>query len=468
MAIQWIKRFCPVVLAIVSLLFIPNYANALETKSMTLSPTAVSMTETLLTDPSPTDKFKDSTLTLTIVGKEFEFSDTEKDGRNLPNLSGVFSRLSFDNGDTIYSGVSTSQKANADSIELIRVTVRNGTDNIELVIFDTADEKYYFLNLAQPENQAALYDYLASEPSIPTLEGKDALASYSVKALTNAHSNNELNSLSSGSKGASYNSASWDCPSFYRSEAARASTYNGYRDLLSALQTQGRVKLSAFASKVDTSFFKGGGWHHVNSFSGAQYAFSSYSSSNGSTEYLTQVALVDFFVNNDSYEDKVYFGMQGLYHGGLVASYDKDTDYLSLLFANMGLALNDFQIGYNGLTNKAVVVQSLAIIDIRNSYQVDLYKAISNPSSIVSDVFAFLQFEGTLNSTEGRIFDSTYEAQVNRYGNGKVIRGIAINGKGGYLNQKNQYIMFDSTIQLYNGASTTWKHGFSYSASANI
>lgn len=55
MAIQWIKRFCPVVLAIVSLLFIPNYANALETKSMTLSPTAVSMTETLLTDPSPTD-----------------------------------------------------------------------------------------------------------------------------------------------------------------------------------------------------------------------------------------------------------------------------------------------------------------------------------------------------------------------------------------------------------------------------
>ena len=53
MAIQWIKRFCPVVLAIVSLLFIPNYANALETKSMTLSPTAVSMTETLLTDPSP-------------------------------------------------------------------------------------------------------------------------------------------------------------------------------------------------------------------------------------------------------------------------------------------------------------------------------------------------------------------------------------------------------------------------------
>lgn len=227
MAIQWIKRFCPVVLAIVSLLFIPNYANALETKSMTLSPTAVSMTETLLTDPSPTDKFKDSTLTLTIVGKEFEFSDTEKDGRNLPNLSGAFSRLSFDNGDTIYSGVSTSQKANADSIELIRVTVRNGTDNIELVIFDTADEKYYFLNLAQPENQAALYDYLASEPSIPTLEGKDALASYSVKALTNAHSNNELNSLSSGSKGASYNSASWDCSSFYRSEAARASTYNG-------------------------------------------------------------------------------------------------------------------------------------------------------------------------------------------------------------------------------------------------
>lgn len=78
MAIQWIKRFCPVVLAIVSLLFIPNHANALETKSMTLSPTAVSMTETLLTDPSPTDKFKDSTLTLTIVGKEFEFSAPKK------------------------------------------------------------------------------------------------------------------------------------------------------------------------------------------------------------------------------------------------------------------------------------------------------------------------------------------------------------------------------------------------------
>lgn len=160
--------------------------------------------------------------------------------------------------------------------------------------------------------------------------------------------------------------------------------------------------------------------------------------------------------------------MQGLYHGGFVASYDKDTDYLTLLFADMGLALNDFQIGYNGLTNKAVVVQSLAIIDIRNSYQVDLYKAISNPSSIVSDVFTFLQFEGTLNSTEGRIFDSTYEAQANRYGNGQVIRGITINGKGGYLDQKNQYIMFESTIQRYNGTNTTWKHGFSYNASASI
>lgn len=468
MAIQWIYKFCPVILAIISFLFIPTYANALETMSMTLSPAAVSMTETLLADPSPTDKFKDSMLTLTIAGKEFKLSNTNEENCNLPNLSGTFTRLSFDNGDTTYSGVSTSQKANADSIELIRVTVRNSTDDIELVIFDSIDEKYFFLNLAQPANQVTLYDYLTSEPSIPTLEGKDALNCYSVKALTNVHSNNDLNSLSSKSKEASCNSASWDCSSSYRSEAARASTYNGYRDLLSALYTQGRIKLSTFASKVDTSFFKGGGWHHVNSLSGTQYAFSSYSSSNGSTEYLSQVALVDLFVSNDSSADKTHFGMQGLYHGGFVASYDKDTDYLTLLFADMGLALNDFQIGYNGLTNKAVVVQSLAIIDIRNSYQVDLYKAISNPSSIVSDVFTFLQFEGTLNSTEGRIFDSTYEAQANRYGNGQVIRGITINGKGGYLNQKNQYIMFESTIQRYNGTNTTWKHGFSYNASASI
>lgn len=177
------KKFCPVILAIISFLFIPTYANALETMSMTLSPTAVSMTETLLADPSPTDKFKDSMLTLTIAGKEFKLSNTNEENCNLPNLSGTFTRLSFDNGDTTYSGVSTSQKANADSIELIRVTVSNSTDDIELVIFDSVDEKYFFLNLAQPANQVTLYDYLTSEPSIPTLEGKDALTATASKPL---------------------------------------------------------------------------------------------------------------------------------------------------------------------------------------------------------------------------------------------------------------------------------------------
>ncbi len=246
---------------------------------------------------------------------------------------------------------------------------------------------------------------------------------------------------------------------------AARSSYTGYAQLIDEINSTGSVKLSDYSSVIDVSAFKGGGWHHDNSWEFTPFGFSSYSISNGSVEYLTQVFLADISKTGaGSFSDGIgTVGTHLTYRGGFIASYNKQTDRLTAQFKNNGIRLSNVRVAVGGLTNKAIFLDLSGSLNTANGKSISAYIGIFNPDTAISSLFELLSGSGSSNESIYYSYEETYEQQLVRYG-GKTIRTISVTSGSGYMNRylspqgDNHRISVWGLVKLYQGADTTWLH----------
>ena len=250
-----------------------------------------------------------------------------------------------------------------------------------------------------------------------------------------------------------------------QAERAERSSYTGYAQLIDEINSTGSVKLSDYSSVVDVSAFKGGGWHHDNSWGFTPFGFSSYSISNGSVEYLTQVFLADISKTGaGSFSDGIgTVGTHLTYRGGFIASYNKQTDRLTAQFKNNGIRLSNVRVAVGGLTNKAIFINLSGSLNTANGKSISAYIGIFNPDTAISLLFELLSGSGSSNESINYSYEETYEQQLVRYG-GKTIRTVSVTSGSGYMNRylgpqaDNHRISVWGLVKLYQGAGTTWQH----------
>lgn len=247
-------------------------------------------------------------------------------------------------------------------------------------------------------------------------------------------------------------------------------SYNGWQNLIRDLDRYGRVNLNNYSGSVDTSFFKGGGWHYDDVWGVAPYSFVSYSGSNGASEYMTQFALMDItHENNSSASTDGIHGIWNLgicanYISGMTVSYNRYTGILSV-HDRVGIWFDNYRVGMNGLKNKAVFIRRL--VEEESSSGSNVVRAaisVFSPFVTLSNVFQNLREHTYQEKSYTQSFDGTYERQYNKYG-GKVIRGImsetldrrlkypghkiGVSGRAIYKLSLGSYVYFGYTYRCY-------------------
>lgn len=249
----------------------------------------------------------------------------------------------------------------------------------------------------------------------------------------------------------------------------RATTYNGWKNIINALNKYGSVKLSSY-SNIDRSFFKGGGWSYDDDFGNVPYSFAVYSRDDGYGKYVTQFALLDIVEEwKDINSTQIRISMQAKYFDGMIVKYDSYTDILSVAYYGFGISFNNFEVGINGLTDKAVFINRRISSTYENKGSI-IRAAISliSPFETIYSTFEHLNPYETQKSEETVLFDKTYNSQYSR-NNGKIVRGIVATSGNGYLNRSNHYINVIGEVQLYNRYDgTSWALGYRYECKHNM
>lgn len=304
---------------------------------------------------------------------------------------------------------------------------------------------------------------LSSSRSIQTLDEDESLEQYI--AAKNLIPNNDNDQLQATSSSSSNSTSSSDAS---REISKRSSTRNGYKSVIDKLNLSGSLKLSNYASTIDSSFFKSNGWHHASAWGATPYAFCSYVARNGSDEYLVQFALLDVTKLN-SFSGTIYgaAGLQMAYYDGILARYTPSSDTLSVMYYANGPLFNNVQLAINGLTNRAIFFSRTAYVNGGAPISaVTLFSAIIDPLEAILDVFDHMSADGSSLSTT--LYDQTYAQQVARYG-GRTVRGIAIDTDNGYLNKAGQLLNLQGGIRLYSSSSDTdWTWKWNYVANHSL
>jgi len=239
---------------------------------------------------------------------------------------------------------------------------------------------------------------------------------------------------------------------------------------MKALNRNGSVKLSSYASGIDTSYFKGGGWHYDDQWGTTPFSFTSYSITNGSYEYLAQISLVDIVEQSYAGSDNDLWNtsIQANYNDGMIVKYTSYDDTLSVVYYNLGISFNNYEIGTSGLTNKAIYIDR----SVNRAYEssgsiVRAAIAVIDQADTVLNVFQSLMPYTNQSINNKMYFDSTYSAQYSRY-NGKVIRGITATTENNRLSRAGHYINVAGTIKYDTSKGTSWLNGYRFSCSANL
>lgn len=237
-------------------------------------------------------------------------------------------------------------------------------------------------------------------------------------------------------------------------------TYNGWAGLFSDLE-DGSAKLSNHPD-VDADFFKGTGWQHDNAWN-LPYMLKSYSTTNGPSEYLTQLTLLDVTAQHyQSTDDKYQLALQFQINSGTLVSYDVYTDMLTVLYYDFGLSLEDVQIGIGKLTDNAFFInRTVSRKYLESGNLVKTFVTLYPPAEIASSVLEGLSMGTNQPATEIQYFEQTFSDQLARY-QGEIIKGIVATTESNELTLPGHLIniaglaKYDPSL----GFSFTWQYSF--------
>lgn len=250
-----------------------------------------------------------------------------------------------------------------------------------------------------------------------------------------------------------------------------AKDFSGWNKLIKDLNAKGSVKLSNY-DNIDASYFKGGGWKHDIKKSGAQYAFSIYSSANGSSEYISQFTLIDVVshVYDTGSNELFYIKNMELYFSfvdGMMVTYNKNTDILKVKFYGMGLSLSNVKLAIGNLPQEGFMISRKVNISGEQSPNV-LRAAIGlyDVGEKFVNIFEHLQPYESQKLESVKLFEDTYEAQWNKYG--KIIRAIATDSGANKITKKNHYVYIQGDASYIKDTPSEKEYQFLYTAHHNL
>lgn len=239
-----------------------------------------------------------------------------------------------------------------------------------------------------------------------------------------------------------------------RSEMAR---------LFDDLKIYGTVKLANY--NVPVSIFQGSGYDSYNQYYSPYFFYHKYSVS--SPYYITtQITMCD--VTADYYDinsTKENHRLQVYYTYGLVVEYDWELGNLKLVYNNFGLDLQNMQLSMNKLANQNVFISRSIYGLLQQSGSIAKGAIALVPiASTVLSVWDYIQPSETqaLGSANKVIYDSTYSAQLTRWGD-KVIRGVVGDFNGYTMSQEGHYTLVEGEVSTPTG-SCTKEWGYRYTA----
>ncbi|KJU70399.1 hypothetical protein [Clostridium baratii] len=405
---------------------------------------------------------------------------------NAPKLSNV--KLSYKNNKLIFTGKLYDGKISVDLVSSGEFYKNEKTENANIyenmILSDMCDSgNIHFVQFKIDKDNLCINIILQNKNTSELMEFKVSIDESVFNNIYNSYENSlsgielerkiiELNSVSKNLINPPSTSTTTvegvHAMTNINSNGASRATYNGWMRLINDLNRYGSVKLGNY-SDINASFLKGAGWKYDNNNSNAPYTFACYSQKNGTYNYTSQFALVDI-VNQSYYvsDTKWFAGTQAKYVDGMIVNYNTLDDKLTVQYYGWGLDLNKFELGLNGLTNKAVFINRS--VNKKTESGGSIAKAaicLSSTASTISDVWTGIQpyTNQSINYTE--LFDQTYSAQYNRY-NGKVIRGIAESSGTEYLNKPGHFLNVSGTMSYSVGTSTSWWNGYKYTCRTAI
>lgn len=236
------------------------------------------------------------------------------------SFSGKLCLMTLATGDSYLVG--EAGESQAFSLDRLLINI----DSIDITIYNSHSGKYYSTRTAVSGDLQDQIAELMNSDDVEKISSEQAL---------------DLYSLGTGCIQDDSNSGTVEATD---SAISTRSSYNGYRLLLDDLNSGKTVSLSNY--DVDASDFKGSGWSQINT---NNYIVSIYSKANGSTEYLSQVALLQ--VNNVHYSGYSYGGSSIVYVAGCTVSYSTITNKVSPVFIDLGIDIKNVKLALGDLKN---------------------------------------------------------------------------------------------------------------------
>lgn len=387
------------------------------------------------------------------------------------SYSGKLYMIGFDDGSTFIVG--TDENNSPASLRLLRLLIDVNNGKCQLMLLGTADDTYYQVDGRLDRSVDYLDRFSSCIKNQP--QGTDALEHYSLNCLIERHTQNPAMFNNETKEATTSSEMSVESLKAYCTDTPpeKRASYAGYRDLVDDVNAGKSVRIDSY--NINTSMFTSPGTHHDSGWGSNPFAFSSLVVANGADEYLVQVSLCDVIaIGNNSFSGgQGTVGLQMIYRGGFVGSYNKTTRTLQVRYVKMGLMITNLQLAAGGLTNKAVFTSLISNTSHGGSLSLTGYIALLNPSTAISSLFDYLTSQQTVNSSIFLMYDDTYEAQVSRY-NGKTIRSVSAKMNSGYLNRYtsptslNHYLNVSGNVVLHNGADTKFSWKWTYTAKGSI
>ncbi|WP_353093532.1 hypothetical protein [Tissierella praeacuta] len=220
----------------------------------------------------------------------------------------------------------------------------------------------------------------------------------------------------------------------------RTSTrFRDWDTFFSDLEKDGEVKLSDY--HVEKKIFNYSGWENLQ---GDGFEISAYTTRNGPDELLIHIGFMDFV----AHETKIYGNIQVEIVNGMILSYDKYTDIVSVMNYNWAPQYSNVELGLGKLKNESVFIRRLTSGSMgRRPRYLDAMSAMVHYLSTPNDIWNALNTHETQDYESAFIYVNSYNGQKEKYNN-KVVRAISINSGSGYLTMKGEYFLLEG--QIYN------------------
>ncbi len=229
--------------------------------------------------------------------------------------------------------------------------------------------------------------------------------------------------------------------------------------LFQELHEQGSLTLSDFDGTVDTSMFKGGGWHYT--YDENTDVIASFSFKNDSTEYLTQFVYIDTVCQSQTINGNIWpLRVQVAYHEGMVVSYNPYSDELKVLYYDYGIKIKNIKLAFNGLTNNAFFINRTTYKESQSGGNIVLAAiSVYSPAANFYNLFQNLQGEEEQPNLTVVLFDDNYDDQMSTY-NGSLIRGIELHFTNDFLTYVGHKAILSGDVKFNPNSFPSCRYGF--------